>query len=138
MLSTMSSLSGMQAASLRLTAAASNIANANSNGALPTPGQATMSGAQQPYQPVQVEQSSVTGPDGTGGTVATLRNVSPAYVAVSDPSASYANDQGMVAAPNVDMLTEILNMMLAEKDFELNAKVVQSVNDMVKKLYDLG
>lgn len=131
MLSAMSALSGMQAASLRLTASANNIANVNSNGALPSSGQA---GAPQPYQPVQVEQTG--GADGT--TVATIRNVSPAYVAVSAPSASYANDQGMVAAPNVDLLTEMLNIMMAKQDFALNAKVAQSIDEMVKKLYDLG
>lgn len=36
MLSAISALSGMQAASVQLTAAANNIANINSNGALPS------------------------------------------------------------------------------------------------------
>ena len=134
MLSALSALSGMQAASVKLTATASNIANMNSNGALPSSGQAAASDAPQAYQPVRVEQTSAAG----GATVAVVRNVSPAHVAMYDPTASYANDQGMVAAPNVDVLNEMLNLVTAEKDFALNAKVAQSIDDLVKKLYDLG
>jgi flagellar basal-body rod protein FlgC len=126
-----SALSAMQAATTKLNATASNIANMNSNGAVPAAGQAT--GAPAAYQPVRVDQ--VSGPGGT--TAAVVRDVSPSYVQAYDPSASYADAQGQVATPNVDILNELLNLTMAKNDFTLNAKVFQSFNDMVKKLYDI-
>jgi flagellar basal-body rod protein FlgC len=133
MLSAISALSGMQAASLRLTATANNIANINSNGALPNSPQAAVPGAPQAYQPVRVDQSS--GPGGV--TVATVHNITPAYIPELDPTASYADSQGMVAAPNVDLTNEMVNLVSAKQDFTLNAKVAQSINDLVQKLFDL-
>jgi flagellar basal-body rod protein FlgC len=139
MLSTTIPLSGMQAASLRLTAAASNIANANSNGALPDANGTVPAGAQTAYQPVRVEQSSMPVSNGVGGTtIGTVRNISPSYVAAYEPGASYANEQGMVATPNVDMANEMLNLVMAKADFSLNAVSAETINDMVKRLYDLG
>ncbi len=133
MLNTSVPLSGMQAASLQLTATANNIANMNSNGALPASGQTAAT--PQPYQPVQVEQTAA----GTnGGTIATVTNISPAFVAQYDPSASYANSQGLVATPNVDVLNQLLNISTAKADFSINATVFGAVNQMVKQLYDLG
>jgi flagellar basal-body rod protein FlgC len=133
MLSAISALSGMQAASLRMTATANNVANISSNGALPNSLQAASPNAPKAYQPVRVEQSS--GP--SGGTVATVRNVNPSYVPMFDPTAGYADSQGMVAAPNVDLANEMVNLVSAKQEFTANAKVAQSINDLVQKLFDL-
>jgi flagellar basal-body rod protein FlgC len=138
MLSAISALSGMQAASVRLTASANNIANINSNGALPSSTQAASS-APHPYQPVTVEQTSEPGADGVSGvTVASVRNTAPGYVSLYDPTASFANDQGMVAAPNVDLQNEMLNIARAKQDFTVNANVAKSIDNLVKKMFDLG
>lgn len=137
MLSAISSLSGMQAASMRLTASANNLANINSNGALPSANAGP--DAPKPYQPVRVEQTSEPGADGVGGvTVATVRNVAPGYVAMYDPTAPYADSQGMVAAPNVDLATEMVNITQAKAEFTLNANVAHSIDNLVKKMFDLG
>lgn len=133
MLSTVSPLSGMKAASVRLSVAASNIANVNSNGAL-----SNQVNAQQAYQPLWVEQTSVAGADGANATQAIVREVSPGQVPAYDPTASYANEQGMVATPNVDILNEMLNLTLAKEDYILNAQVAQTINDLVQKLFDLS
>lgn len=141
MLSVHTALSGMQAASTRVSATASNIANIDATGALPPANAAPNPNAPQPYQPVQVQQSSIagSGPNGGGGAVVTtVRNVSPSYVAAYEPSATYADANGIVAAPNINETNEIVNLVTAENDFSLNAKVLQTINDMVKKLYDLG
>ncbi len=127
-------LSGMQAASLQLTASADNIANINTDGPLP----ATASqgpGGKHAYQPVRVQQSSA-GPG--GGTTATVTNVNPSFVARYDPSAAYANNQGQVAAPNVDVLNEVLNIATAKSGFAANANVADAVNRMVKQLFELN
>jgi flagellar basal-body rod protein FlgC len=138
MLSTAIPLSGMHVASMRLTATASNIANVDSDGALPDVNGAVPTGAQTVYQPVQVQQSSMRLNNGVGAmTVGTVRNVSPSYVAAYDPDATYANEDGMVASPNVDLVTEMLNLTTAKMDFKLNAVTLQTMNDMVDALYDL-
>jgi flagellar basal-body rod protein FlgC len=138
MLSTAIPLSGMHVASMRLTATASNIANVDSDGALPDVNGAVPAGAQTAYQPVQVQQSSMRPNNGVSAmTVGTVRNVSPSYVAAYDPDATYANEDGMVASPNVDLVTEMLNLTTAKMDFKLNAVTLQTMNDMVDALYDL-
>ena len=108
--------SGMQAASARVEAAASNIVNMDSSG----------------YQPVSVAQS----PTPDGGVSASLQPVTPATLLAYDPSSPYANVQGMVAAPNVDMATEIVNMKLAEHDFRASLMAYKASSQMFKTLLD--
>lgn len=125
-----SALSGLAAASRRLEASANNIANANSNGSIPSSDAAEQQGA---YQPVRVEQSSAPG----GGAATSGRYVRPPYIPVFDTSSAFANSDGLVAAPNVDIASELTEQVSARQSFEANLKSVQSISDLVKKLYDL-
>ncbi len=104
-------LSGLNAATRRLESVASNVANKDSRGALPTN---TAQGVKQPYQPIRIEQSSTAGAGGPAGTTATLRSTTPAYLAVYDPTANYADENGFVAEPNVDLVQETVE----ETEFE--------------------
>ena len=108
--------SGMQAASARLGAAASNIVNMDSNG----------------YQPVSVAQSPA--PD--GGVSSSLQPVTPASLLAYDPASPYANVQGMVAKPNVDLPTEIVNMKLASHSFRASIEAYKAASQMFKTLLD--
>src|ERR687883_517783 len=96
-------LSGMNAAARRLDVSASNIANASSAGALPVDG-AVPSGAPRAYVPLQVVETE----SATGGTQTSVTSVTPASVATSDPSAPFANEDGLVATPNVDLAQEMI------------------------------
>jgi flagellar basal-body rod protein FlgC len=125
-----SALTGLAAATRRLEASANNIANANSYGSIPASDAAEQQAA---YQPVRVEQSSAPG----GGTATSNRYVGPPYIPVFDTSSAFANSDGLVAAPNVDMASEIIEQIGAEQSFEANLRSVQSISEMVKKLYDL-
>jgi flagellar basal-body rod protein FlgC len=125
-----SALTGLAAATRRLEASANNIANANSYGSIPASDAAEQRDA---YLPVRVEQSSAPG----GGTATGDRYVRPAYIPVFDTSSAFSNSDGLVAAPNVDIASEIIEQIGAEQSFEANLKSVQSISDMVKKLYDL-
>jgi flagellar basal-body rod protein FlgC len=104
----------------------------DSTGALPGAGEA--GGAWQAYKPVQVQQTSA---GAYGGIIASVTGVKPAYVARYDPRAPYADSLGQVAAPNVDVLGEILNIATASSAFVLNARTADSLNRMVKKLFEL-
>ena len=122
--------SGMQAASLQLAAAASNIVNLNSSGPVPgsPPDPAGISGAV--YQPLTVSQN--TAPD--GGVSAVVQASVPAYYLAYDPNAPFANLQGMVAMPSVDLASEIANLNDAAIGFRANLAAFQASSRMFKSL----
>jgi flagellar basal-body rod protein FlgC len=124
--------SGMSAASLRLEAVASNVANVSTTGALPAAGGTVAAGAPRAYTPLVVDQVDVAG----GGTAATVKAVSPATVAVSDPTAPYADQSGLVAAPNVDLTHEMIQLMVARYTFAANAAVARTGSQLTKTLVD--
>lgn len=128
-LSSMSSISvsGMQAAATRLEASASNIANASSSGPVPD-----ASGNTTAYSPVTVQQSSVKG----GGVSSRIVNAADPYVISSDASSTDANADGMIAMPNVDMASELVNVMTARISYEASAKTLKVANDMQKTALD--
>jgi flagellar basal-body rod protein FlgC len=45
------------------------------------------------------------------------------YQTAYDPQASYANSQGLVAAPNVDPVTEALNQVESVNEFKASANL---------------
>lgn len=131
-------VSGMQAATMRLEASASNIANMNSAGALPGTVQSGPGAAGQAYVPVRVVQSPLVLDGGIGGgTVASIRAVRQAYVESHEPASAYANSDGMVAMPNVDPAQEMLEQAGAALSFKLNAKVFEASSDMIRTLLDM-
>lgn len=125
-----SALSGLAAANRRIEVSASNIANIDTSGSVP----ASDAGERRdPYQPVRVEQSSTPG----GGTATSDRYVQPPYVPVFDTSSAFANSNGVVAAPNVDIASEVTDQIGATRSYKANLKSIQTISDLVRKLYDL-
>ena len=134
--------SGLSAASLRLNVAANNIANQLTTGPLPASSGSgssgsgsTNTGANFPaaYNAQQVNQTA----QASGGTVATVSTASPGTVAQFDPSAPYANQDGEVAAPNVDLASQFVQLLTAKYSFAANAKVIQAYNNTTKSLLDI-
>lgn len=121
------SASGMTAAATRLEASASNIANAQSAGPLPD-----ADGNSTAYQPVTATQSDVRG----GGVSARLTRIADPYVTTSDPTSPDANEDGLVAAPNVDMAGEMVNVLTARMSYEASAKTMKVANDMMTTTLD--
>jgi flagellar basal-body rod protein FlgC len=124
-------LSGLNAAARRLEVSASNVANADSDGALPVDG-IVPSGAPQAYVPLQVVQTE----SATGGTQTSVTSVAPSTVATSDPSAPFANQDGLVAAPNVDLGQELISQLVAKYSYVANARVMAADDRMTKTLID--
>jgi|GEM_PF-230582 len=139
--------SGLSAASLRLDVAASNIANIRDTGPLPaTSGSGSSGGTGSSsnasnfppaYVPLQVNQVDQTNGPVPGGTLATVSTVSPSFVVQSDPNAPFANQDGLVAAPNVDLASQFIQLLTAKYDFAANAKVIQTYNNTTKSLLDI-
>jgi flagellar basal-body rod protein FlgC len=138
--------SGLSAASLRVSVAASNIANVQTTGPLPASGSSTSAGAGSSgiaptfpaaYVPLRVDQVSQSSGSTPGGTIATVSTVSPSYTAQSDPSAPFANQDGLVAAPNVDLASEFVELATAKYSFIANAKVIQAYAETEDTLLDI-
>jgi flagellar basal-body rod protein FlgC len=128
------SASGMQAAIATLTSVAENLANANSDGPVPgTPStQAVAQAAGSVYQPTTSVQSAAPG----GGVTTSLQPSLPAYNLAYDPQAPYANMQGMIATPNVDMPNQILDQIEAANSFRANLAVYKAASGLYKSLLD--
>ena len=126
-------LSGMNAAARRLEVSASNVANVMSTGALPNADGSLPAGAPQAYAPLELVQPASAG----GGTQTTVTTARPSTITVYDPQASFANQDGLVAAPNVDLSQELVGQMIASYSFAANAKVMKADDNMTKSLLNI-
>ena len=126
-------LSGLNAASRRLQVSASNVANAQSTGAVPNANGTVPAGAPQAYAPLQVVQSASAG----GGVQTSVTTVTPSTTTVFDPQASFANQDGLVAAPNVDLAHEFVGQLLASYSYAANALVLKADDRMNQSLLDI-
>ena len=119
--------SGLAANTTWLDATASNVANMNDQSALPS-----KPSAYSGYRPVTVQMSASV----SGGVTAQIEPLMPAYSAVSDPSAPLADAQGLVAVPNVDLATAVVDQNLALVSYRANADVLRVAEQMTKTLLD--
>lgn len=125
--------SGMAAAERRLEVSASNVANAMSDGPLPSADPAMQAKYPPAYTPQRVDQLATA----DGGTSAVVRDVSPGTVATSDPNAPCADANGMVASPNVDFAGEAVQQIIARYTFAMNAMVERTYERMMNSLLDI-
>lgn len=115
--------SGMSAESERLSAIASNIANANS----------AVGNGGQPYRAREVvfQATSIAGGDDGGDGETSSVGVDGVRVAgvvesdapthsVYDPASTYADANGYVQMPNVSPVDEMVNMISAQQDYQAN------------------
>jgi flagellar basal-body rod protein FlgC len=126
-------ISGMQAAATRLQVSANNVANVLSTGTLPDEQGNYPPGAQRAYVPQRVDQVDLMG----GGTRAIVSAFWPSYVPTYDPGSPYANADGQVASPNVDLTEEAIQQLVARYTFAANARVVTTYDQMAKSLLDI-
>ncbi len=132
-------LSGFQAGNQRLDARASNIANAQSNGPIPTTGPnqpvsgGTATTGRQVYQAVSADTQAQAG----GGARTLLSPTLPSYVQQYDPGSSDASDQGYVAAPNVDASGQLIGSIADAAYSKANASVIRTADDLLKQAINL-
>jgi flagellar basal-body rod protein FlgC len=124
-------VSGLNAASLRLLVASINIANSLSDG--PLPGVPNPENFPAAYTPLRVNQTDVVG----GGTSATVSAISPATVPAFDPTAPFANNDGFVASPNIDLANEVIQLLIARSNYAANAQVIRADAQMSAALLNI-
>ncbi len=138
---TRSATSALRSASRVVAAASANIANARVS-AKPeeveavSPGRRTGQHDAPPdsggYAPVRVEQESLEG----GGVRATIGAIAPSHLLVLDPGDPLADDDGLVARPNVDIEGELVAVMRARRAYEVSLKVIETEDEMMGSLLD--
>ncbi len=135
------SYNGFKVASMSVSATASDIANMGVSEALVdgeiqpvTPGQTPgqQSGDQGGYRPLKVVQESLA----HGGVRASYGAISPAFLVAFNPVDPKADEDGLVAMPNVDLAAELLNLGIAQRAYEASLKVVETEEEMSGSLLD--
>jgi flagellar basal-body rod protein FlgC len=126
-------LSGLNAAASRLQVSASNVANAQTTGAVPNADGTVPAGAPTAYTPLELVQTASAG----GGVRTAVTTVTPSTTAVFDPGATFANANGLVAAPNVDLSQELVGQLIASYSFAANAAVLRADDRNTKALIDI-
>lgn len=112
-------LSGLQAASRKVEASASNIANMQTAD----------------YEPLTTAQTAQTDQSGNpqgvrADFVPKTQPFTPSY----DPDSPFANNEGYVNTPNVDLAEEAVNMTIASTAYKAGVSVIETVNDMTKEM----
>jgi len=112
----------------RIEAAANNIAEANTPLA---PNQAARRHAAAPLSFVDLLPSA----DASGSQLLT----EPAAIRkVLDPDHPYADAEGNVSFPEVDLVTEMTDLMSASRGYEANVRALNMLRSMVLKSLEIG
>lgn len=125
--------SAMTAQSMRLNVVASNMANADS----------VTSANGQPYRARQVvfqaQPLNAAMPKGSAGVVVSkvVDDPSPMRM-VYDPKNPYANEQGYVTMPNVNVVEEMVNMISASRSYQANVEMMNTTKSMIQRTLALG
>ncbi|TAL67300.1 MAG: flagellar basal body rod protein FlgC [Bacteroidetes bacterium] len=146
---------GMSLQRMRLNAVANNIANANTTkgpDGLPYKRDIVIVNAVQnnSFEDELDSQISLTGSENihTGNEYAEgnpYSNVLEAHLAkddspprmIYDPSHPDADEDGYVAMPNINIVTEMVEMISAQRGFEANASVIESAKNMARDSLDI-
>ena len=124
-------LTGLTAATRQLNASASNIANLQTVGSLQEGGQA-------PYTPLTTSQTTVTGEGGQPfGVNSTYAPRNPPFVPAFDPDSPFADENGVIGVPNINLAEEAVNLNLAELTFKANVSVIETAADLDKELLSI-
>ncbi len=135
--STSIALSGALAQAQRLAGSANNVANIRSTGAIPAADGSVQPGQKQAYQPVSTGQTSVTGANGQGqGARVVSKPTTPAYLPEYQPDSTDANDQGLVAAPNVDITRESVDQVASLRAFQANLATIRTQDELERSAID--
>ena len=144
------SASGMTAERLRMDVVANNLANVNTTR---TPGGGPFRRQQVTFTPAGTsfgetlahlsDADSDGGEDGGGDTaggvqVSGIVPDSRPFKRVYEPGHPDADKQGYVSLPNVDTVSEMVDMMSATRAYEANVSAIGAVKSMAMKALEIG
>lgn len=123
--------SALDAESMRMNVVAENIANAYT----------THGTDGHPYQRKVVSFESMLDPAGSGQQVVQVAQVgtdSTPGEMIYQPGNPDANKQGMVEMPNVNLSTEMVDLMSSSRAYEANLSVIRNARQMATKALQIG
>jgi len=124
------SASGMTATQLWMDVVSSNLANADS----------TKAANGQPYRRKEIELSQASPSFGEvlgGAQVDGIVNDPSPLRQVYDPGNPEANKQGYVTMPNVNPVTEMVDLISASRGYESNVTAMNAAKQMFSKTFDV-
>ncbi len=133
------SASGLRAQRMRLDVIASNLANANSS--------ASESGGPYRRRDVVLQAEALAG--GFGSELASagrgmgvevsrvVEDQNPPRM-VFDPGHPEANEDGYLALPNIDVMSEMADLMAATRAYEANVAAVQATKRVLQAALEIG
>ncbi|HHX59576.1 MAG TPA: flagellar basal body rod protein FlgC [Epulopiscium sp.] len=136
------SASGLTAQRLRLDVISQNIANVNTTRTEdggPYRRKAVIfeeKKAQQPFS--EVLSSSKQGQASGGVRVSRIEEDASPFVMNYDPGHPDANEEGYVAMPNVNIVSEMVNMISASRSYEANVTAMNAMKSMATKALEIG
>jgi flagellar basal-body rod protein FlgC len=136
------SASGLTAQRLRMDVISNNIANVNTT--------RTEQGG--PYRRKRVIfqekrsepnfrellQNTLLNATGEGIRVVAIEEDNAPFRLVYDPSHPDADEDGYVRMPNVNIVTEMVDMISATRSYEANVTAINSVKSMISKALEIG
>lgn len=122
--------SALGAQSARLNAVSSNLANADS----------VVGSDGRPYRAKQVVFAATpVGNEGGQGVRVTQVVESAAPLRLNyDPKSPFANEQGYVSMPNVNVVDEMVNMISASRSYQTNAEMMNTAKTLLLKTLTIG
>lgn len=122
--------SALAAQSVRLNATASNLANANN----------VAGSAEAVYQAREPVFSVVTGADGgvEGVRVLDVGTAKAEPQKLYQPGHPLADGEGYVYAPSINVVEEMVNMISAQRSYQSNVEVFNTVKDLTMRTLNLG
>jgi flagellar basal-body rod protein FlgC len=122
------SATALEAQKVRLNVIASNIANASST-------QTPQGG---PYRRKDVFfKTYMYDQNSAGVDVPQIVEDQSPFRSVFDPSHPDADKNGNVSYPNINVLTEMVNLMTAQRSYEANLTMITSYKDMYMRTLDI-
>jgi flagellar basal-body rod protein FlgC len=138
------SASGMTAERLRMDVISNNLANANTTR---TPGGGPYRRQEVVLMPgstsfgsalASASEDGSTPSDLTGVQVAGIVPDETPFKQVYEPGNPDANKQGYVSMPNIDTVTEMVDMMSASRAYEADVSATDAIKTMAEKALQIG
>lgn len=136
----MTAASAMEANKVRMSTTASNLANAETLASNPN----DVYKAKKPvFETLRAEQLAILNgqlPPGAPVGVQLKEIVESNDPAVKrfDPGHPMANDEGFVFAPNVNVMTEMADMIAASRAYQANVEVMKDARELSQQLLRMG
>lgn len=126
--------SALNAGSQRLNVIASNLANAES---VAGPNGQPYKAKQVVFQMAPLGNAQVANPIGGVQVAAVVESQAPMRLQY-DPKSPYADNNGYVSLPNVDVVAETVNMISASRSYQANVEVINTAKALMMKTLTLG